>query len=45
MGGTQEMRRRLAQVICDPNGILSVGNQVLKVLTLLPEPPLLRLTA
>jgi hypothetical protein len=29
----------------DPNGILSVGNHVSKVLALLPEPPLLSLGA
>jgi len=29
----------------DPNGISSVGNPILKVLTLLPEPPPLRLCA
>jgi hypothetical protein len=31
--------------VSDPNGIFPVGNHVAKVLTLLPEPPLVRLTA
>jgi hypothetical protein len=29
----------------DPNGISSVGNPILKILTLLPEPPQMLLTA